>query len=408
MQTSTATAFPRHASLLLAALAAALPAAAGEWSGDFGLEARGFTSGPLDPAQHENNLSLYVQPEHYHDWDDGNQRFVITPFLRIDQGDPERSHFDLRELYWRKSFESMELSVGLKKVFWGVTESAHVVDIINQTDAVENVDTEDKLGQPMINLTFLRDWGTVDLYVMPWFRERTFAGRVGRLRPPVYVDESGARYESAAAEKHIDLALRYSHYFGDWDIGVSHFSGTSREPTLLLSGSVIDYLPAGALLEVVPFYDQIEQTSIDVQATKGSWLWKAEAFNRTGQGDSFQALAAGFEYTLVGLFGSVIDLGLIGEYLRDNRTGQPALGNKDVATGFRLAFNDVQSTELLAFSGIDLDTRERFSSVEGSRRLGQSWKLGLEARFFSNTEPGSTLHTLRDDDYLQLSLARFF
>lgn len=377
------------------------PVAAGDWGGDAGVELRAFTSNATDPAQHDNNASVYLQPEYYHDWDDGDQRFVITPFVRIDQGDPERSHFDLRELYWRKSFASAELSVGLKKVFWGVTESAHTIDVINQTDAVENVDTEDKLGQPMVNVTLLREWGTLDIYVMPWFRERTYPGREGRLRPPLYVDESGARYESSAAEKHIDVALRWSHYFGDWDIGIAHFSGTSREPRLM-------FFAPGPLPVFVPFYDLIEQTSIDLQATKGSWLWKLEAFNRSGQGQSFQALAGGFEYTLVGLFNTSVDIGLIAEYLHDNRAGQATLGDDDIAVGFRVAFNDVQSTELLAFSGIDRKTNERFSSVEGSRRIGQSWKLELEARFFSNTRPDSTLYTLRDEDYLQLSLAKFF
>jgi len=54
--------------------------------------------------------------------------------------------------------------------FWGVTEFQHLVDIINQTDLVENIDTEDKLGQPMINLALINDWGTVDLFIMPYFR----------------------------------------------------------------------------------------------------------------------------------------------------------------------------------------------------------------------------------------------
>jgi hypothetical protein len=291
----------------------------------------------------------------------------------------------------------MELSVGLKKVFWGVTESAHLVDIINQTDAIENIDTEDKLGQPMVNLTFLKDWGTVDLFIMPRFRERTFSSLEGRLRAPFDVDESGARYESGAGRNHVDAAVRWSHYFGDWDIGLAHFSGTSREPTFQFTGPGT----------VIPFYDQIEQTSIDLQVTRGDWLWKLESYNRSGQGESFQTLAAGFEYTLVGLLDSAIDFGLIAEYLRDNRDGL-TVSNKDLATGFRLAFNDVQSTQLLAFSGIDLDNRERFVSVEGSRRLGQSWRLSLEARFFSNTEPGSALSALRDDDYLEIALAKYF
>ena len=36
-------------------------------------------------------------------------------------------------------------------------------------DLVENIDTEDKLGQPMLNLAFIQDSGTVDFFVMPYF-----------------------------------------------------------------------------------------------------------------------------------------------------------------------------------------------------------------------------------------------
>ena len=44
---------------------------------------------------------------------------------------------------------------GVRRVFWGVAESNHLVDVINQTDAIENPDQEDKLGQPMLNLAYV-------------------------------------------------------------------------------------------------------------------------------------------------------------------------------------------------------------------------------------------------------------
>ena len=149
-------------SLLLATVGLALavaqqPASAddGEWSGEVGLEGRLFLSDPVDPRQHGDSLSLYVQPEWYRDFDDGDQRVVFSPYLRLDSGDPQRSHGDLREFYWRKSFEDAELYVGLRKIYWGVTESLHLVDVINQSDFVDNLDAEDKLGQPMVSATFL-------------------------------------------------------------------------------------------------------------------------------------------------------------------------------------------------------------------------------------------------------------
>lgn len=406
MQTSTATALQKLASSLPSGIVAALGAAtflsaavAGEWSGEAGVELRGFITS--EPSHPDRSVSLYLQPEYFHDSADGRSRLVFTPFLRLDETDAERSHADLRELYWRRSFDNAELVVGLRRVFWGVTESAHLVDVINQTDQVENLDGEDKLGQPMLSLSLIRDWGTTELFVLPYFRERTFGGANARLSSPLYVDESAARFESGAGRHHADAALRWSHYFGAWDIGIAHFAGTSREPVL------VPGIAAGMPV-LVPVYDQIQQTSIDLQATLGDWLLKFEGYNRAGQGKSFQAYAAGLEYTLVGLLGTPADLGLIGEYLYDNRVRGQSLFDDDVAIGFRLALNDTQSTELLAFMGIDTANQERFTSIEGSRRIGQSWRLTLEGRFFSSKLAASPLSGIDDDDYIALGLQKFY
>lgn len=385
-----------------AAAAASLTAAAGEWSGNVALEARLFNNDANVAAQPDASLSLAIEPEYYHDWDDGNQRVVVAPFLRVDQYDDERSHADLRELYWRRSFDAMEVYVGLRKVFWGVTESQHLVDIINQTDFVENLDGEDKLGQPMVALRLLPDWGTIDLFLLPIFRERSFAGAAGRPRLPVLVDEGAAVFESSRDNEHIDFALRYSHFIGDWDVGLAHYSGTSREPRLVATPD-----PRQGVV-LVPHYDLLEQTSLDVQATKGAWLLKTELISRDNFDGRSTAFAGGIEYSLYGLFGGDIDLGIIVEYLFDDQPEIRSGTRNDFALGGRLALNDVQDTQLLAFSVVDADSQAYFSSIEGSRRFGQSWRLSLEGRFFSNPDPGDLFFLLRDDDYLQFTLEKFF
>ena len=156
---------------------------AADWSGYGGMESRLYPHAPLDPAQERTSWSLLFKPEFYLSWHDAHS-LVFVPYLRWDAHDGERTHFDVRELYWETYGGNWGLRVGVGKVFWGVVETQHLVDIVNQTDAVENPDGEDKLGQPMLNLSLIRDWGTVDLFVLPGFRERTFAGRVGRLRSP--------------------------------------------------------------------------------------------------------------------------------------------------------------------------------------------------------------------------------
>lgn len=375
----------------------------GELSGYVALESRSFLENASFAEQSdETAASLVIEPEYYREWRNGDAGFTFKPFLRLDSVDSERSHFDVRELHWRRSAPRWELVAGVSKVFWGVTESQHLVDIVNQSDLIENPDAEDKLGQPMLKLSLIRNWGIVDLFALPGFRERTFPGAEGRLRAPLPVSDD-ALYESAAEENHVDLAIRWSHALGPFDIGVSHFAGTSREPR------IVQGLTEEGDPELVPVYELIDQTGLDAQATIGSWLWKLEAINRSGQGDRFAATTAGFEYTFWSVFNSNLDIGAVVEHLWDERgeTGASPFQN-DVFTGTRLAFNDAQDTQILAGTIVDLDEDGRLFLIEASRRVGASWVVEAEFRGFSGSSSVNPLAALRTDDYFQLSIQRHF
>jgi len=388
--------------LLLSGLAPAATADS-QLSGYLAGEWRGFLQSPLDDVQHGDNSSLSMQVEYYRDWEDGKQSFIFTPFLRIDGHDQQRSHFDIRELNWTTVGDDWELTVGVGKVFWGVTESQHLVDIINQTDLIESTDGEEKLGQPLVRLGLVRDWGSLDLFILPGFRERTFPSRNARLRSAVPVDVSNSEYEDSRGRDHIDAAIRWFNTFGDWDVGLSHFSGTSREPDFRAA------LDGAGRAVLIPVYKTIDQTGLDVQATKGDWLWKLELISRSGQGDRFTAATGGFEYTLYGIFESSADLGLIAEYLYDDRGDAASTPfADDLFLGARLAMNDEASSELLAGTIVDLQNQSRVFSIEASRRFGDNWKLNLEGRFFSNIDENDALASFRNDDFLQLELAWYF
>ena len=337
-------------------------------------------------------------------WESGNGRHLLSfmPFLRLDGSDGERTHFDLREASWRYLGDGWELLVGVDRVFWGVTESRHLVDVVNQDDAVEDVDGEDKLGQPMVAVSLFRDWGTLGLYLMPFFRERTFPGTDGRLRPPLPIDVDGARYESSAEDGHLDFALRYSTYVGSWDLGLSYFDGTSREPRLL---------PDADGEGLIPFYDLVRQAGADLQYTRSAWLWKLEAIYRQGQGPDFGAFVAGFEYTLYQIGGTAGDLGLIAEVLydgRDPRRAPPTVFEDDLFLGGRWALNDVQDTAILVGWMLDREDGSAALSIEAERRLGGRWKVELESRLFLDVDPRNSLASFDADDFLTLRLSRYF
>ncbi|TQF66182.1 hypothetical protein [Pseudoalteromonas luteoviolacea] len=370
-----------------------------EISGKVGAQSRFFS----DDDKFQN--SVLVEPELYWSDEDRYNSFTFKLFARYDDLDDERTHIDIREAMWLHVGDNWELRAGIGKVFWGVTESNHLVDIINQTDLVESIDGEEKLGQALLQGTILRDWGELSAFVLPGFRERTFPGVDGRLRGHFLVDTNDALYESSDKRDHFDYALKYNNSIDVYDIGLSWFKGTNREPKMVFKAQQNQVHQTSA----IPLYYQIQQFGIDMQATTGDWLWKLEAIHRDDSMADFGAFSVGFEYTMVG-FWDATDLGLLMEYNRDSRNEMSSsLLQNDIFVGARLALNDVQSSELLIGYTQDLtESSSRTAFIEGSRRLGESWKFTLDVRLFTSDEITMPLYGIRNDDYGSVTLEYYF
>jgi hypothetical protein len=380
----------------------AFAVAAGEISGYVGAEGTIFFHDALFPEQEDADISLALEPEYYYEWADGSS-FTFVPFGRLDGADSNRTHFDIRELNCLWLDDRWEVRVGVGKVFWGTTEFVHLVDIINQTDAVESIDWEERLGQPMLHLAVPSDWGVVDMFVLPYFRERTFPGPRGRPRLALMVDTDNARYESPDERHHVDLAVRYSHWIGNWDFGVYYFGGTGREPTLVPEINDADQ-PV-----LIPFYELIGQTGLDAQLVAGEWLLKLEAIYRTGQGPEFFSAVGGFEYTFTAMAGTRMDLGVIGQYANDDRGKRATTPyENDLMLGLRLARNDQAGTELLAGFVYDVRSSARILVLEGSRRIGSNLRVNLEAWGFVDFPEDDPYYSMSNDDYMRLELIYFY
>lgn len=395
--------------LLIAFVSGPLACNAVEVNGKVGLSALLYTNKPLKyfnsintgySEQHQQQWSVLSEIEFYQGWNDDQDSLLFKPYVRIDQHDDERTHFDIRELVWQHIADDWELRTGISKVFWGVNEANHLVDIINQDDQVDDISGDPKLGQPMVNLSLIRNWGVVDFFILPGFRERTFPGEEGRLRGPVPVATDHAKYESSAGNKHVDFALRWNHTIDDYDIGAYYFQGTNRDPRFIFTQD------SRGEPRLIPYYDQINQFGVDFQVTLEDWLWKLEAIQRKDQIDQFAAISGGFEYTFVGIFESSADFGIIMEYSWDERDDPTIIQfQNDIMVGGRFTLNDAQSTEFLAGLVQDLDYSQLYSfQIEASRRLGDDWKLSMELRLFSNHE----LNPISHDDHLQITLERYF
>ena len=373
-----------------------------EVRGNIEVQGRFFYEDPLSPNQHDSQLSMAAAPEFFWSWNDNQDSLEFVPSARVDQYDDERTHMDIRELSWVHVGDDWETRIGIRRDFWGVTEFQHLVDIINQSDSVEDVDNEDKLGQPMVNLSVVKDYGIFDFYLLPYFRERTFAGPEGR--PGIaLINSDDAFYESSQKEKHVDFALRWSHSFNDYDVALSWFEGTSRAP--IIKGRII----APNEIDLVPYYQQISQLGVEFQANLDAVLLKLEMIQNQNNTENFWALQGGLEYSQYGIFESNADLGWLVEYAWDERgvDGNSTFQN-DLFFGNRLALNDVDSTEILFGLSYDLDHKSTSVLLEGSRRFGDNVKVSLDGRFFESDQLRDPLYQIRRDDHIQLTVQYYY
>ena len=410
-------------SLLAGVVASAATSALAEVSidGQIDYEATGFFNDSLSPLSDQNfNNSLSFEAEVYTEWADGSQSLTFKPFYRVDEMDDERTHGDIRELIWHKVADDYELKAGIGKVYWGVTESNHLVDIVNQTDSVENIDGEDKLGQPMVQLLLEREWGNLDLFVLPYHRERTFSGPDARLS--IGTEYADAVYESENEESNLDVAARFYSYIDDFEYALSVFHGNSREP--VVGGDSISGNP-------LPYYPVISQLGLELQYLNEGWAWKFEGIHREGMpkadialGDlavlktplgislgeeqSYFATTFGFEYTQVGVWETRIDLGWVVEHMYDSRQEDASFGafEHDVLLATRWAANDDADSTLLVGAVVDYEYQDYSLSLEGTTRLMDGLSLEVEARVFAPDED-APLYGFRDEDFIKLTLSYY-
>lgn len=382
----------------LSSLLSAVSTSAVEVHGELIAEGRLFFNPPAYTGQKQNSGSIALEGDIYEALS-AVSSFRAEPFVRVDGSDPNRTHGDLRTCNLLYYNEMWQVVVGLDKVFWGVTEFVHLVDIINQSDVIESIDNEEKLGQPMVQVTAERQWGTIDAFYLPYFRNRVYPGTGGRLRGPVPIDGSSGVYESSAGETHPDFALRYSNTLGSVDFGLYQFIGTSREPLFTTTSS-------GGL---VPFYQQVSQTGLDLQFIEEQWLLKMEGLYRVGQGGGELATVLGFEYTLINPFDMAMDIGLVGEYVFDDRSiADYSPYDNDIMLGIRCSMNDAAGSELLLGVVKDMDKSTLFYTLEASRRFGDWFRLELSGLLFGRVDSTDPLALYSEDSFIQLEAKYYF
>lgn len=414
-------------------------------------ELRLYPQDGLLKEQKEALGSVAIEPELSWKSESEDHSFRFKTFARYSDPDGHRDHADIRELYYNYAGSGWQFEAGINKVYWGVVESLHLVDIINQTDVVESVNGEAKLGQPMVSFGLEQEWGNLDLYVLPYFRERRFPQGPERFSlnlngQAVNYDKNDPLFDSHEEEQHIDTAIRWANSFDAVDIGISYFRGTNREPIPVIT-DIAGTLPA-LDISMGGYYEQLEQAGLELQYLYDDWAFKAEAVSKNLDSGDYNSAVVGFEYTLSDLEPWGADLGLLVEYLWNDRRDidifplsfealpandivylttsltpaqlavlqQSAIipgdylspFEDDIFIGTRFGLNDIGSTEFVAGVIVDADDQTTSGSFEGSTRIGDSVRISLNIYFFEHVDKDSAFYTLRKDNQIETRVAWYF
>ena len=377
-----------------------------EFEGELSLSGRYFPSAPEYSGQKHNNLSMALKPEFFTNFEEHGS-LVFTPFIRLDNTDPNRSKIDFREFLYTNYGNDWEASIGIGQIFWGVTESKNLVDIVNQFDEVDDPFYQTKLGQPLGNITLIRDEGYFEFYILPYFRERPRPGKKGRLRTDPHFLKRNAKFEGGS-QWTPEFAFRWLNTYEDIDISTHAFLGYAREPSIDLR--IID-----GITNYGAAYQRIRQLGGTLQKTTGATLYKLELITRDGQRDSsgkiteFLASVFGFEHTLYRVFGDQEDLALILEYNFDSRRDKSSdLLQDDLFIATRFSFNDSKNSEIFVSSTFDLDGDGQTYQFDLGRRINDSLTGTIRGAIYQNGRPSSTIYILRQDSWLELELKYYF
>ncbi len=361
-----------------------------QWEGEITFEGRAFVSSPASLTSTEPTLTAGFGNRTLF----GRTDFRFGAWIRVDPLNPDRIRLDAKDIAWLGSAGEVDIAVGLRTVFWGVLESSHLVDVVNQQDPDIRWPRRRMLSQLMIASSWTSSWGTIDVYLLPWARPRPFAGRRGRLWSHHPVDGSVMRNADSSLLRYLSGAARWSLATTQWDIGITYFGGTAREPWFEPSG------PAHTPYLLIPTYDRVHQFGGDVQYTGSSWLLKLELVTRDPAPGRYVALGSGVEYAPVDY------LSVFLEVLFDSR-GRNATTSleHDTFVGARLLFQD---GSVQGGTSIDFNTGNVIASMEIQRRFGNNVAAAFEFRWFAGRALREPPHALREETSVSLFLRRYF
>jgi hypothetical protein len=284
--------------------------------------------------------------------------------------------FNPIELKYKLERDDYNLGIGFDTVFWGVAESYNPVDILNRKNLLTTYETKDKLGEFMFAGEYFFENSTLSAYYLPKFYQQKFLDK-----------DSATGFDIA---KHIiedeknSYGVRYKHIIDNIDLGLSYFSGVSRNHQLIPTANAFNV-----------YYPNITQIGLDLQLTTENALYKLEYANKSYTNDDKYAAVVGVEYMFIA---DILINGLI-EYLRSDESN---IYQNDVMLGLRFDFEDEFGSEGLIGLIYDKDYGSKILTFSGSRRINNNSKIKVNLALYDAKSDDILLKDVRNNFALTL------
>jgi len=356
---------------------------------------------PKFPSENRegDTLALHLAPE----WilRQGPYRFILSPDVRLENAGSGRSRADFNELNLSARYGKTIVEFGVTRLFWGVTESRHLENIINPPDLAADFSGETTLGIALLRILQPINLGQIEAILIPWDRDPRYPGQHARLRTALPI-LGNVRYPDGRPTA---WAIRVATARGIFDTHLYYFSGLDREAVLTPQ---FDTTAQPISLQASRW--PIRQWGLDVQAPIGSLLLKGEAIQRSGYSRSFIAVVLGGEYTFNSVADSARDLSLMLEYQEDDRPDDAPLTAMKSAYygGIRLALNDPNSSELTIGLSYNPKSQAQLWSGDFSRRIAENVTLEGNLTIFSHVDGDPALSGFARDSRIEMQIKRHF
>jgi hypothetical protein len=368
----------------------------------------------------------------------------------------DRTLVNLEKAFYTQRFDGWDIVLGYNVEDWGVSAGRTIVNVLNARDRTGRIGGGSLIGTPMLNANVVTDVGTFSAYALFGDVREHFGGDATRQRAFLPVDSDFAAYED---DDSVDVALRYSHDFavgaGSLDIGAHVYHGTSREGVALpgcvattgvvteaicaqINTAIIDGFAAGGTQPLtpaemtafvngllgpvvaadysanaaglIPYYQEINQVGLTAVYANGNTQLRFEGFWRETAHEDYVAAIIGGDRTFYDVAGLNGDLVVALEYHYDDRSARQngAIFDDDVFLGLSYLGNDAAGTEASFGMFQDLDTSAQFFTLGVSRRIGDRFRISLDATHIEAGGTGDPLAVIDNDSFVELTLSTFF